>query len=1287
MKGWKRGHYLPVYIRLCEARGNICMNCSIPRIAHLQLLWPGLSAVNSMPQHRITSEWVPAGRGMPAWLFDAFLADEDLGLLIVHPNEAHRKQTLHRLHHCGGIASPQSHTTMNQLLRLLHVDFRLPVMLNDDVTSFMGIHRKCVEAAEGFSFPLLHTPGTGTWTVQKTKRLLTLYAEVAPLRSPFSWSSNPGVDVLHRLMLKYETEAGGTLPALLSHHVLTALKETDEPPFHFSTLKGVVLLDMAPDFSEVEQDIMMALSKHCPLHQLIQPGSFRLGYHGAYLVDEPPCTNETLPDWIPSHPVWSDNGKSWSTVVGELRQRTLTRVTLDDPDDVLDATAHIVRAFLEHHGGSVLVVDGQAQQRQEQWRQRFAQLGVLTGSSSTSVEGQPIHSALIHAAGLGQGMDAWSLTSLRTVISSTALPWAKDMFPALEHPTKPDWRPFPHLDVLTDMAQNFHVLGGPGAIGRWLGALSRAQPSLMDRRPDERRQSLEETQWWMACILRAWTPLLLQEDRFLTERIQVGCSSGQSLPVPEAPSNGLSWLSETVQRLDLERLSTPNARFNRGLGDLHDVMEAMNRVAESEGSDGLTGTMFIDVLRMIGQSLRITTVTPQSSDVNVLTPEEAHGCEADAIVLAGLDVQSWPMKHAVVPWLDPAAQLELGVFHNDLLVRRGRHHLRHALNAGRYVWVLDTSPVEDAGPSAPLAEWLTEVRRSGDLSSMRTPPIYVPSSHHQGQGVERCWAWRIRESGHGAWLSPLTAVQEGDEQGAYIRRTGLLPRNRQQSIGHNLKRHRTENASVLNLNSLIQVHELPLTGDRHRRQPAPKRLEAGEHLGWSQRDRLVSTDSLNFGLTETKQLAVPSVGAAEWPHLGHRPERRLSVAVDPRPLPPYVFAPTGLAQRMGVLPTSFTRARWSPSRLEKVLKCPRQAWAETWLDLNDEESAPSEDVDNRTRGQLVHDLSVALMEGHGLTVSVETERRPTPLHEGPLGTLTTAWEKTLAFLSVHATWLGRSNAVSVHRTRALLNASPEEWEHHLSDSITLPVGGQLGAMVVADWGLRHAAPLVVEWPARQNDGSPVPIDSISEDGSMGGFEMFGYADRIDVLVLTKEHRTELVDMGVISDEEHATPYPMDGTSRSAQRLIVVRDLKTVNGPKLDRAGVRHARCVFEELQLALYARAWEVTHPNDRVVGIGATEIGEQTVHYVELDEDLDAIAPGVSLGVVTAHLREHYPSPEGASPGRTAFRRWMSERLKVAQRAVDSMASGHANATPGRHCSYCSLKDTCDVVELGGGR
>ena len=90
------------------------------------------------------------------------------------------------------------------------------------------------------------------------------------------------------------------LPALVMRHVLEALQTASDAPFHLNEVAGLIVLNAAPDFTEIEQDLLAAVSVFTPVHQLLNSGSFRLGYHGAYLVDEQPCTTETLPGWLPS---------------------------------------------------------------------------------------------------------------------------------------------------------------------------------------------------------------------------------------------------------------------------------------------------------------------------------------------------------------------------------------------------------------------------------------------------------------------------------------------------------------------------------------------------------------------------------------------------------------------------------------------------------------------------------------------------------------------------------------------------------------------------------------------------------------------------------------------------------------------------------------------------------------------------------------------------------------------------------------------------------------------------
>ena len=73
----------------------------------------------------ITSEYVPAGEGCPPWLFDALCEPhQHAPMMVLHPTELHRQQTVERLNDAGVVVSPQYHLTLNSLVRLLHVDLR-----------------------------------------------------------------------------------------------------------------------------------------------------------------------------------------------------------------------------------------------------------------------------------------------------------------------------------------------------------------------------------------------------------------------------------------------------------------------------------------------------------------------------------------------------------------------------------------------------------------------------------------------------------------------------------------------------------------------------------------------------------------------------------------------------------------------------------------------------------------------------------------------------------------------------------------------------------------------------------------------------------------------------------------------------------------------------------------------------------------------------------------------------------------------------------------------------------
>ena len=92
------------------------------------------------------------------------------------------------------------------------------------------------------------------------------------------------------------------------------------------------------------------------------------------------------------------------------------------------------------------------------------------------------------------------------------------------------------------------------------------------------------------------------------------------------------------------------------------------------------------------------------------------------------------------------------------------------------------------------------------------------------------------------------------------------------------------------------------------------------------------------------------------------------------------------------------------------------------------------------------------------------------------------------------------------------------------------------------------------------------------------FSIRGNADRVDEICLSPEMRTAAVDKGLLSATPHTTPLDVRHPNQSggARRFVVIRDLKTVNGPKVKESGKRHLKALFNEVQLGLYARAWEL---------------------------------------------------------------------------------------------------------------
>ena len=95
----------------------------------------------------LSMEAVPAGRAMPEWLVDALI--DGRRLMVIHPTEESRRQAIKLLHSQkgGGVIDTTHHLTLIRLIRIIHLDLRLPVLLEDDGVLFELCHNALITAA------------------------------------------------------------------------------------------------------------------------------------------------------------------------------------------------------------------------------------------------------------------------------------------------------------------------------------------------------------------------------------------------------------------------------------------------------------------------------------------------------------------------------------------------------------------------------------------------------------------------------------------------------------------------------------------------------------------------------------------------------------------------------------------------------------------------------------------------------------------------------------------------------------------------------------------------------------------------------------------------------------------------------------------------------------------------------------------------------------------------------------------------------------------------------------
>ena len=1220
----------------------------------------------------ITVEPCPPETIVPPWLL-ADIANGRDDLLVIYPNERTRTNSIQSILQETGTVDSSRHTTFQRLVTSLAIDFRFPVVVPKSSVGLIQAHEKFATNALQHRFPRLHPDPTRPWTVSKSERLLKLHSYATSQQILSKWGEDPGAYEAERILSTFQKEG-----LLHEHHVLSRISsyllDAEVPvPYTIGTISGIVLLNHPPDFSELEKQFFKALSSRRPLHHMCVSGSFRLGFHGAYIDDEIKAieVEEKLPTWVPQHQIFDRQSK-----LNDYTTEGVHILSFNQANQVMDAAISALQLYKNHSTGSVLLVDAD-KHRHTDWVRRLHQIGITCNTQVDVVGSSSAVQAILRFLSISNGQDAWSATKLFDIVQSRAFPILDNLFSELEHPVHKDWRPRPHLDVIENIGRSFHVLGGKGALQRWLGSLSAAKPySMEDYRRKEEMRKLEETQWWFQCLAISWSALLNDDERTYLEKEFIGTSSSVNLPLPRATLSPRDVLSLMLSACDWESLFGRTQRYDASVGAIQAWVQTIDALLQYDSS-----VNFTDLCRLAAEETKLPTPRVEHSDVLVCTPLQAYGAKADITMFVGLDSESWSMKPDRIPWVDDSVRVELGLTDGDLPIRRSRHLFKSLLNASTQALLFETEYDESTGNSTPLAEYLSIVELDGKLNQLRSPPFFIETSLSDGAG----WSMISREDGNVVTYCTSSLAIHGHE--VTLERAENSLRDQQQQAGLELKATRQPSAVVQSSNAIASRYERDIHIDRLRRQPTFKSLENGSTMDWSLRKNLLTTTSVIVQPTVSQAKVAGGRTAADYPHLGFKRNGiSRGPSIDPRPLPPPQYNSDSLDAILTTKHKDSEAKTWSTSRLNPWLICPRQAWTEQVLHATESSPEPSEDIAPLTKGTLVHSIEEHILTMLGIEVGGQPLLVGSPMHLGIQCSVEEIWGSVLQRLSELAPWLARTNAVSVHRCNDLIGCSPEAWNAWIEGTQELPIGGRLGRLLLADLELTSAAPIASEWALQREGQLHVDLEGLNDSMELSTLRVRGRIDRVDHLVFSEEDIENLTQQGLFAEDAGAIPLIFSGKEGPAKRFIIIRDIKTIEGPKPGHAGARHVSGLFKEIQLALYARAWEIAHPGDRVIGVGISEVGDDTVHFVEVDPSFLHLTSHLNIGRLTTYSTNHFRIPnEDASPESNSFRAWLSSRITVALRAQKASELGWNHPTPGAHCSYCSLQSACPSASIGG--
>ena len=1217
-----------------------------------------MSANESKPAI-LSMEAIEAGVGIPEWLLEAIVQGQRL--MIIHPTEASRKQAISKLHSImdGGLVDSSHHLTLQRFISMLHIDLRLPAIMEDDGVTFELTHRALSSHASDYGFPIIHQNPQNPWTRSRTQRVLALHKEIISLEKPHLWEDDPGAISCDKVLKKLESKMGMTHPSRRARVVLDGLNKTETIPFTLRDVSGIIMLDHASSLTEVEIAILRKTSQQVNVHQLVNPGSHRLGFHGEYIEDIHPVRKQSdLPDWVPEHQVWIPEVKqSWRSSTSDSG---IFHLMVESENQSISAIGDI----LSRINGDVMIVDGDSNNLQRKLASHFENQGIRLRGEAAPISSSPAVSRILSILKISRGEEAWSLNRLTDMVEQIGLPMTWGIL-NIKHPNNSDWTPKLHPETLVEIARGFHVLGGRGSLRRWLSTLSQATPRFTG--DDDQSRALEESQWWLSAIARWMSPILPKQDREVAMQKCVGCISGEDLPLPEPLESPIHWFNSLLEQIDWQLLSSRDSVESNSIPGLQYFIESITRLTQEIGTD-FEEDDFYEMLQNLANKTQLPSRRGTDTGIRILSPNQALGATSDLLILSGLNSNRWSMKSPSVPWLDEKSRMRLGINRPDDGLRKGRHYLRNLLNSSKTVIILDSSLQDGIEPAGPLEEWFSIISTNDGDIDLEKPPSFFEPDVWNPTTPDRSWVWQTIPN-LGLRLVHKVSSMEMLAQGVRTHRSGTLPRDEVQRAGLALIEDRDIISPPLNKHSLLEAAKIDILPDQYQRRSEISSFKIGEIFPFEDSGKMIRTK--DYKLIPNRNNVPHARSSPQWPHLGEITEKKNVLGIDPRPIVPTSTGIKSLDERIGIEGVNLKLPKvWSQSRLQAWLYCPRNAWFERHLRLGREEKVP-EDLAANARGNIVHFVEEAILRAHGLKEK-QVPSNPAKLTEGQLD-INKAWQVALKTLVEKAPWMKRADGVAAHRCRDLIGVSPSIWNSWLDGEQLIPIGGRLGRMIQSDFELSGCAPLASEWEVNDNGKSNVTIvlpPSPEQDGEEKSFRFTGFIDKVDAVIIDYNF------------EKEAKTVPLDLNSNQdvpVSKLVIIRDIKSMDGASDDGKDNRHMKGLFDELQLALYARAWEIGNPGHRVIGVGVTQVGMDTQPWIEIDPDFVDILSDSSVGLVTQNLVNQYRRPgESKLAMSNPFRAWMRERITTAVRVIE-------NAKAGKIPCNCPTIDSCRSTNRGG--